>query len=300
MCAPFGIRLITMFFLTPVLVAVVCILIVWIFKNADRSIERRNGEPRARAEARPWVDEDLTDSSELQQVEEDADECQESEESVEHIPFSHTRYPEKEMVKRSQEFYELLNKRRSVRFISNEEVPMEVIDNVIKAAGTAPSGAHTEPWTFVVVKDPDMKHKIREIIEEEEEINYMKRMGHRWVTDLKKLRTNWIKEYLDTAPVLILIFKQIYGFAANGKRKVHYYNEISVSISCGILLAALHNAGLVTVTTTPLNCGPRLRVLLHRPTNEKLLVLLPVGYPSKEAMVPDLKRKPLDQIMVTV
>ncbi|XP_070952707.1 iodotyrosine deiodinase 1 isoform X3 [Macaca nemestrina] len=230
----------------------------------------------------------------------DADEWQEPEESVEHIPFSHTHYPEREMVKRSQEFYELLNKRRSVRFISNEQVPMEVIDNVIRTAGTAPSGAHTEPWTFVVVKDPDVKHKIRKIIEEEEEINYMKRMGHRWVTDLKKLRTNWIKEYLDTAPILILIFKQVHGFAANGKKKVHYYNEISVSIACGILLAALQNAGLVTVTTTPLNCGPRLRVLLGRPAHEKLLMLLPVGYPSKEATVPDLKRKPLDQIMVTV
>lgn len=289
-----------MFSLTPVLIAVVCILIVWIFKNVDRSVERRKGEARAGSEARPWVDEDLKDSTDLQQVEEDADEWQESEESVEHIPFSHTRYPEEEMVTRSQEFYELLNKRRSVRFISNEQVPMEVIENVIKTAGTAPSGAHTEPWTFMVVKDPDMKHQIREIIEEEEKINYLKRMGKRWVTDLKKLRTNWIKEYLDTAPVLILIFKQVHGFTANGKRKVHYYNEISVSIACGILLAALQNAGLVTVTTTPLNCGPRLRVLLSRPTNEKLLMLLPVGYPSKEATVPDLKRKPLDQVMVTV
>lgn len=248
--------------------------------------------------ARPWVDEDLKDSSDLHPAEEDADDWQDSEENVEHIPLSHTRYPEKEMVKRSQEFYELLNKRRSVRFISNEQVPMEVIDNVIKAAGTAPSGAHTEPWTFVVVKDMDMKHKIREIIEEEEEVNYLKRMGRQWVTDLKKLRTNWIKEYLDTAPILILIFKQVHGFAANGKRKVHYYNEISVSIACGILLAALQNAGLVTVTTTPLNCGPRLKALLGRPTNEKLLMLLPVGYPSKEATVPNLTRKPLDQIMV--
>ncbi|CAK7300596.1 Iodotyrosine deiodinase 1 [Vulpes lagopus] len=290
-----------MFFLTPVLVAVVCILIAWIFKNADgRSMEGRKGETRARAQTRPWVDEDLKDSTDLQQVEEDVDDWQESEESVEHIPFSHTRYPEKEMIKRSQEFYELLNKRRSVRFISNEQIPMEVIDNVIKSAGTAPSGAHTEPWTFVIVKDLDVKHKIREIIEEEEEINYLKRMGRQWVTDLKKLRTNWIKEYLDTAPVLILIFKQVHGFAANGKRKVHYYNEISVSIACGILLAALQNAGLVTVTTTPLNCGPRLRVLLGRPANEKLLMLLPVGYPSQEATVPDLIRKPLDQIMVTV
>ncbi|XP_006978160.1 iodotyrosine deiodinase 1 [Peromyscus maniculatus bairdii] len=285
-----------MFLLTPVLVAVVCILVVWVFKNADRGLEREKGA----AGDRPWVDEDLKDSTDLLQVEEDADEWQDSEESVEHIPFSHTRYPEQEMKTRSQEFYELLNKRRSVRFISSEPVPMEVIDNVIKAAGTAPSGAHTEPWTFVVVKDPDVKHKIREIIEEEEEINYMKRMGERWVTDLKKLRTNWIKEYLDTAPVLILVFKQVHGFAANGKKKVHYYNEISVSIACGILLAALQNAGLVTVTTTPLNCGPRLRVLLGRPSHEKLLVLLPVGYPSREATVPDLRRKALDQIMVTV
>ncbi|NP_001124546.1 iodotyrosine deiodinase 1 [Pongo abelii] len=289
-----------MYFLTPILVAILCILVVWIFKNADRSMEKKKGEARTRAEARPWVDEDLKDSSDLHQAEEDADEWQESEENVEHIPFSHTHYPEKEMVKRSREFYELLNKRRSVRFISNEQVPMEVIDNVIRTAGTAPSGAHTEPWTFVVVKDPDVKHKIRKIIEGEEEINYMKRMGHRWVTDLKKLRTNWIKEYLDTAPILILIFKQVHGFVANGKKKVHYYNEISVSIACGILLAALQNAGLVTVTTTPLNCGPRLRVLLGRPAHEKLLMLLPVGYPSKEAMVPDLKRKPLDQIMVMV
>ncbi|XP_049991731.1 iodotyrosine deiodinase 1 isoform X1 [Alexandromys fortis] len=224
-----------MFLLTPVLVAVVCILIVWVFKNADRSPESKKEE----AQARPWADEDLKDSTDLLQEEEDADEGQESEECVEHIPFSHTRYPEQEMKARSQEFYELLNKRRSVRFLSSEQVPMEVIENVIRAAGTAPSGAHTEPWTFVVVKDPDVKHQIREIIEEEEEMNYMRRMGDRWVTDLKKLRTNWIKEYLDTAPVLILIFKQVHGYAANGKKKVHYYNEISVSIACGILLAAL-------------------------------------------------------------
>ncbi|XP_029079930.1 iodotyrosine deiodinase 1 [Monodon monoceros] len=289
-----------MFLLTSVLVAVVCLLMVWIFQNADGGTQRRKGEPRARAEARPWVDEDLKDSTDVHQLEEDADGWQVSEEEVDHIPFSHTRYPEKEMLKRSQEFYELLNKRRSVRFISNEQVPMEVIDNVIKAAGTAPSGAHTEPWTFVVVKDPDVKHKIREIVEEEEEINYLKRMGPQWVSDLKKLRTKWIKEYLDTAPVLILIFKRVHGFAANGKKKIHYYNEISVSIACGILLAALQNAGLVTVTTTPLNCGPRLRVLLNRPANEKLLILLPVGYPSEEATVPDFARKPLDQIMVTV
>ncbi|XP_016004615.2 iodotyrosine deiodinase 1 isoform X1 [Rousettus aegyptiacus] len=289
-----------MFFLIPVLGAIVCILIVPIFRNVAGRIKRRKKEPRAQAEARPCVHAHLEDSTGLHQEEEDTDALQESEITVEHVPFSHTRYPEKEMIKRSKEFYKLLNQRRSVRFISNEQVPMEVIRNVIRTAGTAPSGAHTEPWTFVVVKDPEMKHRIREIIEQEEEINYLKRMRRQWVSDLKKLRTNWIKEYLDTAPVLILVFKQVHGFAANGQKKVHYYNEISVSIACGILLAALQNAGLVTVTTTPLNCGPRLKLFLSRPTNEKLLMLLPVGYPSKQATVPDLKRKPLDQIMVTV
>uniref|UniRef100_A0A663E896 iodotyrosine deiodinase n=1 Tax=Aquila chrysaetos chrysaetos TaxID=223781 RepID=A0A663E896_AQUCH len=160
-------------------------------------------------------------------------------ENIAHVPFFAERYSEGEMIKRSQMFYELLNKRRSVRFLSDEPVPREVIDNVIRTAGTSPSGAHTEPWTFVVVQDPYLKHKIREIVEEEEEINYKKRMGDRWVNDLKRLRTNWIKEYLDTAPYLILIFKQVYGWLPNGKKKTHYYNEISVSIACGILLAAL-------------------------------------------------------------
>uniref|UniRef100_A0A8C5SLV6 iodotyrosine deiodinase n=1 Tax=Laticauda laticaudata TaxID=8630 RepID=A0A8C5SLV6_LATLA len=219
---------------------------------------------------------------------------------VAHIPFSTERYSEEDMVKRSKDFYELLKKRRSVRFISDEPVPREVIDNVIKTAGTSPSGAHTEPWTFLIVSDKEVKHKIREIIEEEEEMNYMKRMGDRWVNDLKRMRTNWIKEYLDSAPYLILIFKQVYGILPDGKKKTHYYNEISVSISCGILLAALENVGLVTVTTTPLNCGPRLRVLLERPPNEKLLLLLPVGYPSKDATVPNFSRKPLDDIMVVI
>ncbi|KAG8510709.1 Iodotyrosine deiodinase 1 [Galemys pyrenaicus] len=273
-----------MYLLTPVLVAVVCILIVWMFRNADGSLEKRKELARSSAEARPWVDEDLTDGTDLQRAEEDADEWQEPEESVEHIPYSHTRYPEKDMVKRSREFYELLNMRRSVRFISNEQVPKDVIDNVIRAAGLSLLVGSLAVLSTVGAETL----KAETIGQLFSEISFT------------PSRTNWVKEYLDTAPVLILIFKQVHGFAANGKKKVHYYNEISVSISCGILLAALQNAGLVTVTTTPLNCGPRLRVLLGRPSNEKLLMLLPVGYPSKEATVPDLKRKPLEQIMVTV
>ncbi|XP_051867623.1 iodotyrosine deiodinase 1 isoform X2 [Pristis pectinata] len=258
----------------------------------------RNIASEGRTSSIRWADEDLQDETEPS-MEESAEEHIETDVEVQHIPFSMKHYPEKEMIRRANEFYQLMNKRRSVRFFSKEMVPREVIESIIRTAGTAPSGAHTEPWTFVVIQDQEMKHEIRKIIEEEEEINYLKRMGKKWVSDLKKLRTNWIKEYLDTAPYLILIFKQTYGILSTGRR-THYYNEISVSISCGILLAALQNAGLVTVTSTPLNCGPRVREILKRPVNEKLLLLLPVGYPAKDATVPDLKRKSLDEIMVFV
>ncbi|XP_048363403.1 iodotyrosine deiodinase 1 [Sphaerodactylus townsendi] len=286
--------------LTPIFIAIICVLIAVILKSSGKGTKKLESKPNQTAESRPWVDEDLKDSTDLPGEEDDGDEWQNLDDNIAHIPFMTERYSEEDMVKRSKDFYALLNKRRSIRFISDEPVPREVIENVIKAAGTAPSGAHTEPWTFVVVQDLETKHKIREIIEEEEEINYMKRMGDRWVNDLKRLRTNWIKEYLDTAPYLILIFKQVYGMFPDGRKKTHYYNEISVSIACGIFLAALQNVGLVTVTSTPLNCGPRLRVLLQRPVNEKLLLLLPVGYPSKDATVPDLKRKPVDDIMVVI
>ncbi|XP_040285450.1 iodotyrosine deiodinase 1 [Bufo bufo] len=289
-------------FLSPFFLAVVCVLIIIILQSMKKTDAKKGkGENTARAESRPWVDEDLKDSTELLAEDEEKDEWQDTdEENLTHVPFSPRRYSEQEMLKRSKEFYELLNQRRSVRFISDEAIPREVIDNIIRAAGTSPSGAHTEPWTFVVVENPEVKHKIREIIEEEEEINYQKRMGDKWVNDLKKLKTDWVKEYLDTAPYLILIFKQVYGIISNNRKKTHYYNEISVSIACGILLAAIQNAGLVTVTTTPLNCGPRLRLLLERPVNEKLLMLLPVGYASKDATVPDLQRKPLEDVMVVV
>ncbi|OCT79893.1 iodotyrosine deiodinase L homeolog isoform X1 [Xenopus laevis] len=288
--------------LTPVFIGILCVFIVVILRSRGKSSNKLQENKKKKKESKPWVDEDLQDGTEILLNDgEDKEEWQDlEEEDLLHVPFAPAHYPVDEMVKRSKHFYELLNQRRSVRFISNEPVPREVIENIIRTAGTSPSGAHTEPWTFVVVQDPEVKHKVREIIEEEEEINYHKRMGDKWVSDLKKLRTNWVKEYLDTAPFLILIFKQVYGQLPNNKKRTHYYNEISVSIACGLLLAAIQNVGLVTVTTTPLNCGPRLRVLLQRPVNEKLLMLLPVGYPSKDATVPDLKRKPLQDIMVIV
>nr|XP_033505346.1 iodotyrosine deiodinase 1 [Epinephelus lanceolatus] len=291
--------------LTPVLAVVLCLLIGFMLvrsRETETTSTSVKTERASNADFRPWVDQDLQDDTEITAKEDDDGEWGDSneEEDLLHVPYSPKRYPEDIMLERSKDFYTLMNQRRSIRFISPEQVPREVIDNVIHTAGTAPSGAHTEPWTFVVVSDPETKHQIRLIVEEEEEVNYRQRMGDKWVHDLAKLKTNWIKEYLDVAPYLVLVFKQTYGILPNGKKKTHYYNEISVSISCGILLAALQNVGLVTVTSTPLNCGPQLRLLLKRPANEKLLMLLPVGYPASDATVPDLKRKPLDDVMVHI
>ncbi|XP_078592300.1 iodotyrosine deiodinase-like isoform X1 [Branchiostoma floridae x Branchiostoma japonicum] len=220
------------------------------------------------------------------------------EETTEHIPYRPKRYTEKEMLQRSVEFYRLMDQRRTVRFFSDDPVPLGVVQALIKTAGTSPSGAHTQPWTYVVVQDFSLKHQIREIVEAEEEINYRKRMSATWVKDLEKFRTTWEKPYLDIAPYLIMVFKQTYGIGPNGERLNHYYSEISISISVGILLAAIQNAGLVTVTSTPLNAGPALRTLLGRPVNEKLLLLLPIGYPAHNATVPDLQRRELKDIMV--
>lgn len=293
--------------LTPALMVVLCLVLgLMLLKSWEtRTVVTSTAGPKKKVsdgDSRPWVDQDLQDSTEISAKDADVDDLGDSceEEDVAHIPYSAVRYSEETMLQKSKDFYSLMNQRRSVRFISPEPVPREVIDRVIHTAGTAPSGAHTEPWTFVVVSDPEAKHQIRLIVEEEEEVNYRQRMGDKWVHDLDKLRTNWMKEYLDVAPYLILIFKQTYGILPNSKKKTHYYNEISVSISCGILLAALQNVGLVTVTSTPLNCGPRLRLLLKRPVNEKLLMLLPVGYPASDATVPDFARKPVGDIVVHI
>ncbi|XP_053699652.1 iodotyrosine deiodinase 1 [Synchiropus splendidus] len=288
--------------LTPVLALALCMVMGFLLVRS-RHAEIKPVGGKSQEKPAPWVDQDLQDDTEISAKEDEDNDWADNkgeEEDLPHVPYKPQQYPESEMVHRSADFYTLMNQRRSVRFISPEAVPREVIDKVIQTAGTAPSGGHTEPWTFVAVSDPDVKHQIRLIVEEEEEMNYRQRMGDKWVQDLAKLKTNWIKEYLDVAPYLILIFKQTYGILPNGRKKTHYYNEISVSLSCGILLAALQNVGLVTVTSTPLNCGPRLRQLLNRPTNEKLLMLLPVGYPAVDATVPDLERKSLNKILVHV
>ena len=214
-----------------------------------------------------------------------------------HVPHKFERLSEEVMLQRAKEYYQLLNKRRSIRQFSSDPVPLEVINDIIRAAGTSPSGAHCEPWTFVVVRDKALKTQIREIVEQEEYQNYDRRMGDKWVTDLKFIQTNYEKAYLEEAPYIIIVMKQQYRIE-NGVRYAHYYYEISTAISAGILITAIQNAGLVTVTTTPLNATVALRELLGRPDNEKVMLLLPVGYPSQDATVPDIARKPLDDIMV--
>lgn len=217
-----------------------------------------------------------------------------------HIVYPFKRRSETEMKERATDFYRLMNTRRSVRDLSSDQVPVEIINDIIRTAGTSPSGAHCEPWTFVVIQDPKIKLQIREIIEQEEYLNYDHRMGEKWVSDLKFIGTTNDKPYLETAPYIIVVFKQQYHIGDNGVRYAHYYYEISTAIATGILVTAIHNAGLVTVVTTPLNAGGSLRELLGRPANEKVMVLLPVGYPADGAEVPDVSRKRLEDIMVLV
>ncbi|XP_022100270.1 iodotyrosine deiodinase 1-like [Acanthaster planci] len=214
------------------------------------------------------------------------------------VPYSLPGFCDEEMVRRSNQFYREMDTRRSVRDISDKPVPLEVIENCIRMAGTAPSGAHMQPWTFAVLSNPQVKLEVRLIIEEEERMNYEKRMSAQWLHDLEKLRLTWSKPYLTRAPYIIVVFKQLFRVTEEGKKTTNYYQEISASIATGFLLAAVHNAGLVTVTTTPMNAGPRLRTLLERPISEKVLVLLPVGHPEDGATVPDLQRKALQEIMV--
>ncbi len=214
-----------------------------------------------------------------------------------HVPYCPERLSESEMLSRSEAFYRKMNGRRSVRNFSTDPIPLGVIENIVKTAGTSPSGAHCEPWTFVVVKDTKIKAQIREIIEQEEYLNYDRRMGDKWVNDLQFINTDHEKPYLEDAPYLIIVMKQQYRIGETGVKYSHYYYEISTAVAAGFLITAIHNAGLVTVTTTPLNSGGALRELLGRPANEKVMLLLPVGYPAKDAMVPGVTRKPLEEII---
>ncbi|KAA3649141.1 MAG: nitroreductase family protein [Bacteroidetes bacterium] len=200
-----------------------------------------------------------------------------------------------EQIQKSELFYESLNKRRSVREFSSKELPNELIENIVKTASTAPSGAHKQPWVFCVVKSKQIKRDIRIAAEKEEYENYHGRMSDEWLSDLKKFDTNWEKPFLEKAPVLIIVFKKTFD-VENGDKKKNYYVNESVGIATGMLLAAIHNAGLVALTHTPspLNF---LAKLLKRPENEKPYLLIPVGYPEKNTQIPCLKRKELSEIL---
>jgi len=211
------------------------------------------------------------------------------------VPLMFTEDPAHEMRLRAQQFYELCQRRRTVRQFSDRSVPRELIETLIRTAGTAPSGANKQPWKFVIVDDPELKREIRLAAEKEEKESYEHRMPQSWLDDLAELGTDWRKEFLEIAPYLIVVFKERHRIE-NGVQKKNYYAEESVGIACGFLLAAIHNAGLVSLTHTP---SPMnfLHEILHRPANEVPYLLIPVGYPKEGAVVPDIHRKPLGGIM---
>jgi nitroreductase len=213
-------------------------------------------------------------------------------------PLDFRRIEEPEQIKRAAEFYENLNRRRTVRDFSDETVSFEIIEKAIQAAGTAPSGANMQPWRFVVVKDADIKRRIRIAAEREEYESYHGRMSEKWLKRLAQLGTDEHKPFLETAPYLIVVFR-INSVTENGETEPTYYSQESVGIAVGMLLAALHDAGLATLTHTP---SPMkfLREILRRPKTEIPFVLIPVGYPAESAKVPDIKRKSLDEIMQVV
>lgn len=216
---------------------------------------------------------------------------------IENHPYLSYQKPiisDEEMLDRSISFYQSMDERRSVRDFSDRPIPLEVIQNIIKTAATAPSGAHKQPWTFCVIKHPEIKKQIRIAAEEEELESYKSRMSNEWLDDLKPLGTDWHKPFLETAPYLIIIFKRSYEIGENNLKKSNYYVQESVGIATGFLLSAIHNAGLVALTHTPSPMG-FLSKILNRPKNEKPFLLIPIGYPASECWVPDIKRKDLDE-----
>lgn len=213
------------------------------------------------------------------------------------VPLGFTRLEPSEMLARARQFRETAARRRSIRSFSPDPIPDGVLEECLLAAGTAPSGAHKEPWTFAVITDPAIKAKVRAAAEEEETENYGGRMNDEWLDDLRPFGTNAEKDFLEIAPALIVVFRQAWEQRPDETRGQNYYTQESVGIASGMLLSALNNAGLATLTHTPSPMG-FLAEVLGRPKNEKAFLLIPVGYPAEGCQVPDLKRKTLDQTVV--
>jgi iodotyrosine deiodinase len=213
-----------------------------------------------------------------------------------HVRYIRDTYSESDAFARAEEFYQWLDTRRTVREICNKPVSKEIIEQLIMAGSTAPSGAHKQPWTFCAISNADTKKAIREAAEKEEYDSYHGRMSERWLKDLAAIGTDWHKPFLEDAPWIIVIFKRVHEHIDGEKVNNYYVNE-SVGIACGMILAAIHNAGLVTLTHTP---SPMnfLTKILNRPENERPYLLLPIGYPEDEVYVPDLHRKSLEDVAV--
>ena len=206
------------------------------------------------------------------------------------------RYTDEEMLIRSMSFFKSISNRRTVRDFSDKPIERKVIENCIRVAGTAPSGANMQPWHFVLISDPVIKKKIRIAAEKEEKIFYNKRAPKEWLEVLSQLGTDEHKPYLELAPYLIAIFMQKFGKSNNNRKVKHYYGLESVGIATGMLITAIHNAGLASLTHTPCPMG-FLNKILKRPDNERPFLLLVVGHPVKYTKVPDIKRKLLRTIL---
>lgn len=213
-----------------------------------------------------------------------------------YIPYSPLRYTLAESLERAQAFRKLLERRRSQREFSGKEVPSVLIEEIIRTASSAPSGANKQPWTFCAVSDPELKKMIREAAEKEEFENYHGRMGEEWLKDLEVFETNWKKPFLEDAPWLIVVFKKAYDIDANGEKHKNYYVTESVGIACGFLLCAIHQAGLVSLTHTPSPMG-FLQNILQRPENERPFLLIPIGWPVEAPGVPDISKKSLEEVL---
>lgn len=198
--------------------------------------------------------------------------------------------------KETDDFLMKMSSRRSVRDFSDKPVDRKVIENILKVAGSAPSGANKQPWYFVAISNSEVKKQIRLAAEEEERLSYNERMNEDWLEDLAPLGTDWQKPFLEIAPWLIVVFRKPYDCLPDGRKKQNYYVQESVGIACGMLITAIHLAGLVTLTHTP---SPMnfLQKILNRPENEKPFLLLPLGYPAEDAKVPDIMKKPIDEVI---
>ena len=211
-------------------------------------------------------------------------------------PYFPRRYSESEVLHRSTYFRSDMEHRRSVRQFSDKPVPLQVIENIMMTAATAPSGANKQPWTFCAISDPNIKKEVRIAAEKEETEFYTHRATEDWLKDLEPFGTNSEKPFLEVAPWLIVMFRQVHGLAKDGSKIGHYYVNESNGIAAGILISAIHHAGLVTLTHTP---SPMnfLQKILNRPDHERPYLLLPVGYAAPDVMVPDISRKPVNDVI---